>query len=51
MWTLDWHKPCYPLAAEEEPAEVMDILAGVRDNPVSTFCWQPLSVTERLTVQ
>ena len=34
-WDLDWHKPCYPLAAEEEPAEVTDILAGVRDSPVS----------------
>jgi len=32
---LDWHKPCYPLAAEEEPQEITDILAGVQQSPVS----------------
>lgn len=32
-----WHKPCYPLAAEEEPTEIMDILAGVRDNPIVEY--------------
>ena len=51
MRNLDWHKPCYPLAAEEEPAEVTDILAGVKDHPVSISCWQRISVTEKLTVQ
>ena len=34
---LDWHQPCYPLAAEEEPTEIVDILAGVRESPVSIF--------------
>ena len=35
IWNLDWDKPCYPLAAEEDPTEVTDILAGVKDSPVS----------------
>lgn len=32
---IDWQKPCYPLAAEEEPQEIADILAGVQKGPVS----------------
>nr|AGI60156.1 type I polyketide synthase PKS4 [Dolichousnea longissima] len=32
-----WHKPCYPLAAEEDPAEVTDMLAGVRDSPIIEY--------------
>ncbi|KAL6718201.1 hypothetical protein ACLMJK_004289 [Lecanora helva] len=32
-----WHKPCYPLAAEEEPTEITDILAGVREKPIVEY--------------
>ncbi|CAO2655483.1 Nn.00g105470.m01.CDS01 [Neocucurbitaria sp. VM-36] len=32
-----WHKPCYPLAAEEEPQEIKDILAGVRQSPILDY--------------
>ncbi|KAI4123893.1 MAG: hypothetical protein LQ338_005067 [Usnochroma carphineum] len=37
MESEHWHKPCYPLAAEEDPAEVEDILAGVRDSPIVEY--------------
>lgn len=32
-----WHKPCYPLAAEEEAQDITDILAGVRDKPIVEY--------------
>ncbi|CAD6593414.1 MAG: hypothetical protein ASARMPRED_007502 [Alectoria sarmentosa] len=32
-----WHKPCYPLAAEEEPTDILDILAGVRESPIVEY--------------
>nr|WBO01276.1 putative type I non-reducing polyketide synthase [Cladonia uncialis] len=37
MESNHWHQPCYPLAAEEEPTEILDILAGVRESPIVEY--------------
>ncbi|KAF2258313.1 hypothetical protein CC78DRAFT_595576 [Lojkania enalia] len=41
-----WQKPCYPLAAEEEPQEITDILAGVQKSPILDYA----PVTEKRTM-
>nr|WBO01262.1 putative type I non-reducing polyketide synthase [Cladonia rangiferina] len=37
MESNHWHQPCYPLAAEEKPTEIVDILAGVRESPIVEY--------------